>query len=351
MGKIIEDIKSGAKGIRGVGEVIRGEAMGATDRAFQSTPSHPADQDAQFKHKAVADKGRQDVRGLDNMIARHEWSRKGAVPAEQAGLGDANTYGGANSYGGAPGVPPAHTHTTPSHVQPVPGSHHTTGIQGENLGQPGLQGQHLGQQSGQLPGQHPSGQQYPGHENLGQQSLGQQRLGQHTEYNPGQHLGQQHAGQRYPEQHLGSHAGHAGHSDLGRPDGVYESSSTVNPGDNAHHLGSGALGSSHPTEASRPLEPTHFSSTGGHSHDTPRQYEPSNYATGQPTGNLELGASQHPGSAYPGTGQPSETTQQHPGGYHPHDLGRPAENTLHGNQPPPYEPETGTQAPPQPRYV
>jgi hypothetical protein len=89
MSKTIDDVKAGVKGVRGMGDVLRGEMMGATDKVFESSgskPGHEADVRSQAKHQAIKDKGRQDIQGMDDMFARREWSRKGARPAGEGGL-------------------------------------------------------------------------------------------------------------------------------------------------------------------------------------------------------------------------------------------------------------------------
>lgn len=89
MSKIIDDVKAGVKGVRGMGDVLRGEMMGRTDKVFESRaskPGHEADVRSQAKHQAISDKGRQDVQGMDDMFARREWSRKGARPTGEGGL-------------------------------------------------------------------------------------------------------------------------------------------------------------------------------------------------------------------------------------------------------------------------
>ncbi|KAH7129152.1 hypothetical protein EDB81DRAFT_808783 [Dactylonectria macrodidyma] len=110
MSKIIEDVKSGLKGIRGTGDVLRGEAMEAADQAFEKNPQHPAVQESHTENRAVYEKGKQDMRGADNMIARHEWKHKAA---DEAGRREAAAHGAA-----------------PSTTQPIPTSDHGSDAMG-----------------------------------------------------------------------------------------------------------------------------------------------------------------------------------------------------------------------------
>ncbi|KAI1391761.1 uncharacterized protein F4822DRAFT_104893 [Hypoxylon trugodes] len=82
MSKIVEDVKTGIKGIRGVGDAIRGEVLDATDQAFDNK-NHPETQSSQLKNRTIAEKGKQDVRNVDDMLARREWERKGVSDAER----------------------------------------------------------------------------------------------------------------------------------------------------------------------------------------------------------------------------------------------------------------------------
>ncbi|KAI1445525.1 hypothetical protein F5Y02DRAFT_127701 [Annulohypoxylon stygium] len=81
MSKIVEDVKTGLKGIRGAGDVIRGDFLEATDQAFDNK-NHTQTQASQSKNRAVADKGKQDLKNVDEMFARREWERKGVTSSE-----------------------------------------------------------------------------------------------------------------------------------------------------------------------------------------------------------------------------------------------------------------------------
>jgi hypothetical protein len=79
MSKLGEDIKAGVKGIRGAGDVLRGEVLEATDKIFEKK-GDPRDVQAQARDRAITEKGKADLRGMDNMFARREWERKGVPP-------------------------------------------------------------------------------------------------------------------------------------------------------------------------------------------------------------------------------------------------------------------------------
>ncbi|KAF4499921.1 hypothetical protein FAGAP_3922 [Fusarium agapanthi] len=80
MSKIVDDVKTGLKGIRGAGDAIRGEVLDATDQVFDTDPRHPETLKDSADNRAIADKGKQDMRGADHMIARREWKKKGVEP-------------------------------------------------------------------------------------------------------------------------------------------------------------------------------------------------------------------------------------------------------------------------------
>ncbi|KAH7139939.1 hypothetical protein B0J13DRAFT_624749 [Dactylonectria estremocensis] len=101
MSKIIDDVKSGLKGIRGTGDALRGGMMEATDQAFEKNPRHPAVQESHSENRAVFEKGKQDMRGADEMFARHEWKHKAA---NEAGQREAAAHGAAPT--------PSHTTST-----------------------------------------------------------------------------------------------------------------------------------------------------------------------------------------------------------------------------------------------
>ncbi|KAI0105362.1 hypothetical protein F4776DRAFT_475378 [Hypoxylon sp. NC0597] len=82
MSKIVDDIKTGLKGIRGAGDAIRGEVLEATDQAFDNNQNHPETRASQAKNRVVAEKGKQDLRSVDDMLARREWEHKGVTGAD-----------------------------------------------------------------------------------------------------------------------------------------------------------------------------------------------------------------------------------------------------------------------------
>ncbi|KAF3055115.1 hypothetical protein GL218_07729 [Daldinia childiae] len=100
MSKLINDVKTGIKGIRGAGDAIRGEAMEVTDQVFDNNPNHPETQTAQTKNRTIAEKGKQDVKNVDNMFAQREWERKGVPRTDGAVHGASHhstTPGGTNT--------------------------------------------------------------------------------------------------------------------------------------------------------------------------------------------------------------------------------------------------------------
>jgi outer membrane murein-binding lipoprotein Lpp len=77
MSNLGNDIKSGLKGIFGAGEALRGTVNEAADQALDTDVKHPAAQQSQLKNRSVAEKGKADIAGADNMIARHEAKHQG----------------------------------------------------------------------------------------------------------------------------------------------------------------------------------------------------------------------------------------------------------------------------------
>ncbi|KAF4987716.1 hypothetical protein FGRMN_10212 [Fusarium graminum] len=80
MSKLVDDVKAGLKGIRGAGDALRGEVLDKTDQAFDTNPNHPETLKAQVDNKGIAEKGKQDMRGADDMIARREAEHRGVNP-------------------------------------------------------------------------------------------------------------------------------------------------------------------------------------------------------------------------------------------------------------------------------
>ncbi|KAK8005662.1 hypothetical protein PG990_011699 [Apiospora arundinis] len=72
MSKLVHDIKSGIKGVQGAGDAIRGSAMEVTDQAFDNRGNHAETQLSANKNRGITEKGKQDIAGVDHMVARHE---------------------------------------------------------------------------------------------------------------------------------------------------------------------------------------------------------------------------------------------------------------------------------------
>ncbi|KAK9425653.1 hypothetical protein SUNI508_03014 [Seiridium unicorne] len=158
MSNIGNDIKSGLKGIHGVGEALRGSVNEAADQALDTNTKHPAaqvsiqdhwmpsiarpeggtfpnqlfsllkypsapddvpsicakkewltpgaGQESQLKNRGVAEKGKADIAGADNMIARHEVKHKGtgAPVQSQPVEGNHAFTGGATGTSGTTGT-------------------------------------------------------------------------------------------------------------------------------------------------------------------------------------------------------------------------------------------------------
>lgn len=116
MSHIVDDVKSGLKGIRGAGDVVRGSLMEATDNTFEPEGTVVPQQN---KNAAVKEKGKQDIKGADEMISRHEWERKNRATGRQAQAAGAPTTGmpapgGIGNYGNvaAPQATQPQTSTT-----------------------------------------------------------------------------------------------------------------------------------------------------------------------------------------------------------------------------------------------
>lgn len=90
MTKIVDQVKSGLKGVRGVGDIMRGEFLGATDRLFEKK-NDPKDAAARTKNNAIIEKGAQDMRGAGGVFARHRWAQKGMAHPDDVQDGPAAT--------------------------------------------------------------------------------------------------------------------------------------------------------------------------------------------------------------------------------------------------------------------
>ncbi|KAK8109699.1 hypothetical protein PG999_007836 [Apiospora kogelbergensis] len=96
MSKLVSDIKSGIKGVQGAGDAIRGSAMEVTDQALDNNGNHPQTQLSQAKNRSITEKGKQDMAGVDHMVARHEQKhgKHTAGAAAPAATTTAGTTGG-----------------------------------------------------------------------------------------------------------------------------------------------------------------------------------------------------------------------------------------------------------------
>lgn len=87
MSKLVQDVKSGLKGVKGAGDAIRGGAMEATDELFDQGSNHPQTAASQTKNRALAEKGTQEAKLADRDIgSRHGVAAKhaSAAPASVA---------------------------------------------------------------------------------------------------------------------------------------------------------------------------------------------------------------------------------------------------------------------------
>lgn len=92
MSKLVDDVKSGLKGVRGAGDALRGGIMEATDKVFEKDPNHPTAIHSQAEKKGITEKGKQDLREADEMFARREWERKGVAPPPDVGARRQNVH-------------------------------------------------------------------------------------------------------------------------------------------------------------------------------------------------------------------------------------------------------------------
>ncbi|KAI1407891.1 hypothetical protein F5Y13DRAFT_120846 [Hypoxylon sp. FL1857] len=97
MSKIVDDVKTSLKGVRGAGDAIRGEVLEAADQAFDNNQTHPETQASKTKNRAIAEKGKQEVRNVDDMFARREWERKGVSGVDGAAPAHPPTATGASN--------------------------------------------------------------------------------------------------------------------------------------------------------------------------------------------------------------------------------------------------------------
>ncbi|KAI0450012.1 hypothetical protein F5B21DRAFT_492501 [Xylaria acuta] len=98
--KIVDDVRTGIKGIRGAGDALRGNLMQATDQAFDNNRNHPETQASELKHETIAQKGKSDMQAVDDRLASREREREARKVNSnnnnnQAGLGLATNGAGA----------------------------------------------------------------------------------------------------------------------------------------------------------------------------------------------------------------------------------------------------------------
>ncbi|RBR25719.1 uncharacterized protein FIESC28_01472 [Fusarium coffeatum] len=85
MSKLVNDVKSGIKGIHGAGEALRGNVLEATDQAFHTDKNDPSTLKKETDNKIVAEKGKQDMKDFDNTLARREHEHRGMEPPAHVG--------------------------------------------------------------------------------------------------------------------------------------------------------------------------------------------------------------------------------------------------------------------------
>lgn len=74
--RTVDNVKAGLKGLRGAGDAARGSAMEAKDQTFASKSNHPQTQNSASKnHATAAEKGQQDLRHADEILARHKQAK------------------------------------------------------------------------------------------------------------------------------------------------------------------------------------------------------------------------------------------------------------------------------------
>ncbi|KAI0018035.1 hypothetical protein F4780DRAFT_752970 [Xylariomycetidae sp. FL0641] len=66
MSKLIDDAKTGLKGIRGAGDALRGGAMGALDQAVHTRENAPETAAAQQKNAAITERGAAEMQQAEN---------------------------------------------------------------------------------------------------------------------------------------------------------------------------------------------------------------------------------------------------------------------------------------------
>lgn len=101
MSKIVGDVKSGIKAVRGAGDTIRGSAMEVTDQALDSNSNHPETVASRAKNRSITEKGKQDMKIADEEVGLREREKE----ANRGVAGSASTI---------PGHQPAATANAPT---------------------------------------------------------------------------------------------------------------------------------------------------------------------------------------------------------------------------------------------
>ncbi|KAI0391880.1 hypothetical protein F5Y17DRAFT_460378 [Xylariaceae sp. FL0594] len=84
--KIIDDVKTGLKGIRGAGDALRGEVLAATDQAFENRNNDTQTRSSELKNEAIRDKGKADMQAVDDRLAAREREREEEKVRREAGV-------------------------------------------------------------------------------------------------------------------------------------------------------------------------------------------------------------------------------------------------------------------------
>ncbi|KAI0424726.1 hypothetical protein F5Y09DRAFT_129709 [Xylaria sp. FL1042] len=86
--KVVDDLKTGIKGIRGAGDALRGSLMDAADQAFDNNQNHPETQASKLEHQTITEKGKRDMQTIDDRLAQHEQKRKAAKSSQPGFTGN-----------------------------------------------------------------------------------------------------------------------------------------------------------------------------------------------------------------------------------------------------------------------
>ncbi|KAJ1325442.1 hypothetical protein MN608_08634 [Microdochium nivale] len=72
MSPLADNIKTGLKGLKGAGDVIRGTALQAADDMFDKDPNHPKTVAAREKNRHIVEQGKANLRYVDTAVGRRE---------------------------------------------------------------------------------------------------------------------------------------------------------------------------------------------------------------------------------------------------------------------------------------